>query len=67
VILPASILAWTPEQLEELDERAALVADGCRLPQRCEEADRRAEEVVRARWERLTGTPIPSPPPARPT
>jgi hypothetical protein len=67
VILPKSILAWSPEQIEEWEERSALIADGCKLPQRCERADREAEECVRRRWARLTGTPIPSPPPARPT
>jgi hypothetical protein len=52
VILPKSILAWTPEQIEELDEKSAIIAADCRLPQRCEEADRRAEAIVRAKWER---------------
>jgi hypothetical protein len=52
VKLPASTLAWTPEQIEDWEERSALVADGCKLPQRCEEADRRAEAIVRRRWER---------------
>jgi hypothetical protein len=50
--LPPSTMAWPEDALEDLEERAALISDGCRLPQRCEEADRRAEEIVRRRWER---------------
>jgi hypothetical protein len=50
--LPLSTMAWSPEQIEEWEERAALIADGCKLPQRCERADREAEECVRRRWER---------------
>jgi hypothetical protein len=52
VKLPDSTLAWPADALEDLWERSALVADGCKLPQRCEEADRRAEEIVRRRRER---------------
>jgi hypothetical protein len=51
--LPPSTMAWPEDALEDLEERAALVADGCKLPQRCEEADRRAEAIVRAKWESL--------------
>jgi hypothetical protein len=59
VILPASVMAWPEAALEDLEERSALIADGCRLPQRCEEADRRAEAIVRAKWEGETGASHP--------
>jgi hypothetical protein len=59
VILPKSILAWSPEQIEDWEERSALIADGCKLPQRCERADREAEECVRRRWEREAGASHP--------
>jgi hypothetical protein len=51
--LPASTLAWTPEQIEDWEEKSAIIAADRRLPQRCEEADRRAEAIVRAKWERF--------------
>jgi hypothetical protein len=51
--LPPSLAGWTLAQREEFEERAALIADGCKLPQRCEEAERRAEAIVRERWAKM--------------
>jgi hypothetical protein len=52
VILPRSVMAWPEAAIEELEEKSAIIAADCRLPQRCERADREAEECVRRRWER---------------
>jgi hypothetical protein len=55
VILPATLAGWTLAQREEFEERAGIVAADLHLPQRCEEAERRAEEIVRDRHARFGG------------
>jgi hypothetical protein len=68
VILPATLAGWTLAQREEFEERAGIVAADCHLPQRCEEAERRAEAVVRERWAKGgdANVPRPCPTPSQP-
>jgi hypothetical protein len=46
--LAARVVHWPPDAREEFEERAALVADGCKVSR--EESERRAEAIVRANW-----------------
>lgn len=53
MILPRHVIAWkasVPDAFADFEERAALVADGCKLPQRSEAAERLAEKHVRNDW-----------------